>query len=440
MSSVRKTIVSNCEKKFLIKNLSEWTRLDGRAFDEFRKIDIEFGKDWGCCSVSLGKTRVLAQVSCEIQEPKSSRPSEGILNINIELNTIAAPHFESGRQSELSVQLNRLLEKCLKDSKAVDLESLCIKMKEKVWALRVDVNVLNHEGNILDCASVAALAALAHFRRPDVTCDGEEFIIHGYQQRDPIPTVIHHYPLCVTYSIFSGGHYEHREKYHLKIDFSDYIVADPTLLEEGVADAFLSIGLNAYKELCGLHLGGKAELTPDVILNTANKAAMRAGIVAQLIKDSVEEDSVKRQEKLELGFHKTIDNEKVVESIEELSLCLDQWTSKRKKNKKKKKQTKIFEENTIKMEAPRTESNLVAEIESIGKGSAALVPNDNRDNSEVWQASESEDDDDVMIVEQPKQVVDLLDIADSGSEEEAVIVLNSEKKSKKKKKKVKTEY
>lgn len=74
----------------------------------------------------------MAKVTCEIQKPKSSRPSEGILNINIELNPIAAPHFEPGRQSDLSVQLNRLIEKCLKDSKAVDLESLCIKMNEKV--------------------------------------------------------------------------------------------------------------------------------------------------------------------------------------------------------------------------------------------------------------------------------------------------------------------
>jgi exosome complex component RRP45 len=149
--------------------------------------------------------RVLAQTSCEVQQPKSSRPSEGILNVNIELNPMAAPHFEPGRQSELSVQLNRLLEKCIKDSKSIDLESLCIKTSEKVWALRVDLNVINHEGNILDSASIAMLASLAHFRRPDVTCNGEEFIIHSYQQRDPIPTVIHHYPVCITYAIFSGG-------------------------------------------------------------------------------------------------------------------------------------------------------------------------------------------------------------------------------------------
>lgn len=48
---------------------------------------------------------------------------------------MSAPHFEPGRQSELSVQLNRVLEKCIKDSKAVDLESLCIKVNEKVRSI-----------------------------------------------------------------------------------------------------------------------------------------------------------------------------------------------------------------------------------------------------------------------------------------------------------------
>lgn len=150
-------------------------------------------------------SRILAQVTCEVQQPKSSRPSEGVLNINLELNPIAAPHFEAGRQSELSVQLNRLLEKCIKDSKTIDLESLCIRVNEKVWAIRVDVNVLNHEGNLQDCASIAALSALAHFRRPDVTWEGEEFIIHSSKEKDPIPIVIHHYPVCVSYAIFNNG-------------------------------------------------------------------------------------------------------------------------------------------------------------------------------------------------------------------------------------------
>ena len=39
--------------------------------------------------------------------------------------------------------------------------------------IRLDIHVQNHEGNVADCAGVAGLAALAHFKRPDVTLEGD---------------------------------------------------------------------------------------------------------------------------------------------------------------------------------------------------------------------------------------------------------------------------
>lgn len=72
------------------------------------------------------------------------------------------------------------------------------------------------------------------------------------------------------------------------------ILADPTLLEEGVADAHLMIGLNAYKELCGLHLGGNALMTPQSILKCTSKAAARASVVIQQIKEALEKDQEHR--------------------------------------------------------------------------------------------------------------------------------------------------
>lgn len=38
-------------------------------------------------------------------------------------------------------------------------------------------SLLDHDGNIVDCAGIAAIAALLHFRRPDVTVIGEEVTI-----------------------------------------------------------------------------------------------------------------------------------------------------------------------------------------------------------------------------------------------------------------------
>ena len=41
--------------------------------------------------------RALAQVSCEVVEPKESRPKEGLLFVNIDLSPMASPAFETGR-------------------------------------------------------------------------------------------------------------------------------------------------------------------------------------------------------------------------------------------------------------------------------------------------------------------------------------------------------
>lgn len=115
--------------------------MDGRNFNDFRNIDIQFGSEYGCVIVSLGETKVLAQVSCEITQPRATRPAEGTLFINVNCG-------QEKRSSEQVVLLTRNLERALKESRCVDLEWLCIKAEEKVWRIRVDVNILNHEGNL----------------------------------------------------------------------------------------------------------------------------------------------------------------------------------------------------------------------------------------------------------------------------------------------------
>ena len=48
--------------------------------------------------------------------------------------------------------------------RCLDMESLCVVSDEKVWCIRLDVQILSHCGNVADAASVAGLAALCHFR------------------------------------------------------------------------------------------------------------------------------------------------------------------------------------------------------------------------------------------------------------------------------------
>jgi len=47
------------EKQFFAKALQENIRLDGRAFDHYRALELEFGPELGVSDVRLGKTRYI---------------------------------------------------------------------------------------------------------------------------------------------------------------------------------------------------------------------------------------------------------------------------------------------------------------------------------------------------------------------------------------------
>lgn len=131
-----------------------------------------------------------------------------------------------------------------------------------------------------DCSCIAAVAALAHFKRPDVTTTGDgEFIIHTPAEKDLIPIVLHHYPICVSYALFEDG----------KIP-----VADPTLLEERVSEATLVLAVNAYKELCCMHLTGVSLTSPRLIQKCSEIAAERAKRVVEFIKSMLVADDEER--------------------------------------------------------------------------------------------------------------------------------------------------
>ena len=45
------------ERAFILEALKEDIRLDGRALDAFRNVELTFGEEYGVVDVKLGKTR-----------------------------------------------------------------------------------------------------------------------------------------------------------------------------------------------------------------------------------------------------------------------------------------------------------------------------------------------------------------------------------------------
>ena len=154
-----KMIVGIIEKKHLVSLLQNDKRLDERHLLESRSMNIETNilrKANGSAKVQLGKTTVYAGVKAELGTPFPDTPNKGVLIVNIELSPIASPHFESGPPSKEAIELARVCDRALRESKVLDLDKLCVVPGEKVWIVFVDIYTIVDDGNLLDCSSVAA--------------------------------------------------------------------------------------------------------------------------------------------------------------------------------------------------------------------------------------------------------------------------------------------
>ncbi|XP_050534803.1 exosome complex component RRP45-like [Daktulosphaira vitifoliae] len=365
--------LSDCEKGFVLEAASQKTRLDGRKRNDYRSLKIEFGLDWGSCLVSLGSTRVFAQVSCEIYQPNNSRPNEGVLQISAEL-------VGDNKLADLT-KINQVLERFYKDSKCIDLEALCIVAEEKVWKIKVDLSVLNMDGNTLGCCSISTLAALMHFRYPDVVSTGEKVIIFSSSERDPIPLSLHHYPVVTSFAIFEKN---------------DFIILDPSFLEEKVCDSKLSICFNNHRELCGVDIEGCACLSQELLMNCSNQASIVAIALVDKIKSKIKDDLEKRFKKLMQGLEPKIADESDLKLPEKLEIIGPKNVEIEKEEIEEKMEV---EQNVVKVAVDTTIATCRESIKKISVLKDS-IPNDLVIIDTESSESTESDEDDVEVVKQ----------------------------------------
>lgn len=245
--------------------------------------------------------RVLAVLTAQVSAPFPDRPTEGLLTLNVEIPAMAGPGYEGGRPSEAAVELGRLLERQIRDARAIDVEALCITPGEAVWALRCDVRVLDDGGNLPDAVALAAIGAFLHFRRADVSVEGDRVVVHSYASRAPVPLSIHHIPVCVTFGLVSrpltrlsteaaarrraaAGSASSSSSSDSDAGMTEEVVfLDPHGREERVCDGRVTFVVNAHRELCGVHKLGGCPLAPAAMLQCARVAGEKAvELVGQL--------------------------------------------------------------------------------------------------------------------------------------------------------------
>ena len=182
------------------------------------------------------------------------------------------------RQSEQEVILSRILEKAIRRSNAIDTESLCIIAGAKCWSVRADVHILDADGGLVDTSCIAIMAALQHFRRPDVSVDGEKVTVHTMAERVPVPLSIMHHPICVSFSFYHAG---------------EVVLVDANNQEEQVREAELIVTTNDF-ELCQIAKLGGIPIDAVALLRCTNLALQMTRDINEFIKKKLAEDVTQR--------------------------------------------------------------------------------------------------------------------------------------------------
>ncbi|MFT4313056.1 MAG: RNA-binding protein, partial [Candidatus Woesearchaeota archaeon] len=163
------------QENHLQKAIDANIRYDGRERETFRPIEITYGVSStaeGSAKVKIGDTEVIAGVKLEVGTPYPDMPKSGNLMVDVQLLPLSSEKFEQGPPSIDAIEIARVTDRGIRESKCVDMEELCIVEGEKVWVVSVDISTINVDGNLFDAVSLAAMAALKNTVFPKIEKDG----------------------------------------------------------------------------------------------------------------------------------------------------------------------------------------------------------------------------------------------------------------------------
>ncbi len=166
----------------IVAELKEGRRGDGRKVDEMRKVEIINGISEnadGSARVKLGETDVISGVKFTTGIPYPDSPGEGSISVGVDLLPIASPDFEFGPPNAESIELSRVVDRGIRESKAIDFKDLCLVDGELALIAFVDMYVLNHDGNMFDACGIAALSSLLQAKIPKI--EGNKIVKGEYK-------------------------------------------------------------------------------------------------------------------------------------------------------------------------------------------------------------------------------------------------------------------
>jgi len=247
-------IISKIKKETILSLLRKNERIDNRALDEYRKIQITtglIGKANGSAIVKLGDTTVITGVKIQIDKPFPDTPDRGIQIVNAELIPLASPIFEPGPPGEDDVELSRVVDRGLRSAEIIKLDELVLIPGEKVWAIFIDIYALDYGGNIIDAAALASVSAILTTKYNKAVIENGDVRITDEQVPLPLGSI----PVFVTIA-----------------KIGDKLIVDPSYEEELVMDARITFVIDDNNNITGIQKGHPGTFTYGELIEAKNLA------------------------------------------------------------------------------------------------------------------------------------------------------------------------
>ena len=231
-------------------------RPDGRMMDESRPVIYEFSRN--SAIVRLGRTIVSCVTTPELASPSEERPAEGIHQLSL-----SSPRWmNKDFQTEVLVNVRD----CLHRTRALDLESLVVRIGEQVWRLRSEIVILDNDGGLFEAVNMAVIGSLLHTMLPG--------------SRGLRPIVLHHLPFAVSFGFLD---YSKLPSFDRNQSYTQPLcVVDPTFQESVALNGMLTVFVNAQNEICAIHKNGGVSLSSfifpfqsDTHVNMAIETALK---------------------------------------------------------------------------------------------------------------------------------------------------------------------
>jgi exosome complex component RRP42 len=251
------------ENNYLNELMKNNYRDDGRKLDEYREIEIEtniVGQANGSARVKIGKTEVIAGVKFGTGTPYPDTPNEGMFMVNMELHPMANPDYSHGPPSPEAIEISRVIDRAIRESKTVNFEDLCIREGELAWSLSVDIYPINADGNLFDAGVIAALLAIKNAKFPET-----DKVLHD--TRTDKGLTLQNIPAMVTIA-----------------KIGDNLIVDPSYDEEKIMDARIHIATIDNGNICAMQKGGSKSIKIEELKNAIELSGSKGNELRKLIK------------------------------------------------------------------------------------------------------------------------------------------------------------